>query len=182
MMGESEALKSISDLKKALSKLGMSREELKRLLKKIRECKSLKCQMAKACCDCRGKGENVSMEELKAFIESNCSSEEAAALLACSFPGQGGVSRGRGDAAMSWKQRELDFPHKFKSEELNNASPSTLKGSELVGRSAGAPTKGDIDISAPGTFSNTKISSRESSGFAIQPRYRKTVRKYFEQQ
>ena len=184
MMGERGELNNMSDLKEALSKLGMTREELKRLLKKIRECESVKCRMAREGCESRGKGEGegdgISMEELKAFVEANCSSEEAMALMACPFPGRGGISRGRGDAEMSWKQRELDFPHAFKSEKLNDASPPTMKDSVLVGRGSGAPKTGEVDVSAPGALTDARISSRDSSGFVVQPRYRGTVKSYFE--
>jgi hypothetical protein len=180
MLADAGGINNAEDVKKALSKLGLTRKELERLLKEIRKCESAKCRMGRAGECSIGAGRKASMEDLKAFLEANCSSENAAvALLLCARPGEGGISRGGCATAMSWRKRELDFPHEFKAERLNGAPPSSLDGSVLIGRDNAAPKKGDYEKSVPRGFSGGRITSRNSNGFAIQPRYRGIVRDYF---
>ncbi|MCK5843576.1 MAG: hypothetical protein KAG97_02640 [Victivallales bacterium] len=180
MLKNFEGKFSADNLKKLLSKLGLTRKKLERLLEKIRRCESAKCRMERHRLCSKGTGGKVSLDDLKAFIESNCSRETAAALIACAMPGNEGISRGRGDAEMSWRKRELDFSHEFKAVKLNSASSSDLKESVLIGRDRAAPEKGAFEKSSSGAFAEARVSKRNTNGFVVRPRYRGAVRDYFE--
>ena len=82
---------------------------------------------------------------------------------------------------MSWRKRELDFPHDFKSEMLNVSPPANLKNSVLVGRDSAAPRKGVFENGRSGVFSGATVTSGNSNGFVVRPRYRGSVRDYFKE-
>ncbi|MBN1675731.1 MAG: cell envelope integrity protein TolA [Kiritimatiellae bacterium] len=111
-----------------------------------------------------------------------CDKAGIAAALAGSMPGQGGVNRGRGDAPMTWTEGTSEQGARFKEQGLPPGKVATLKDSELVGLSAGAPSVTDEPIAArAGT-----LSAGDGHGAAhtqtVLPRHRGAVKRYFERE
>ena len=159
-------------LEQLMKKYGLTREQLQKLLKKLSQCKS---GNFKNCKNAR----YATLEELKNFIESNCSNPEAECLLLYLCNNAGGVNRGPGDAPMTWRKRELKFPHSFKDQQLPDSQLLDFKNSIVTGRSRGAPEKSPEGKSATSNLNKAKIKSQNSAGFVIQPRHRKSVKQYF---
>ena len=66
--------------------------------------------------------------------------EALASLDGGGLPGRGGISRGRGDAAMTWSQGVKKDDAAFKEKVLPPAAVASLKESRLAGVSVGDPT------------------------------------------
>ncbi|HDZ19910.1 MAG TPA: hypothetical protein ENH78_01270, partial [Phycisphaerae bacterium] len=67
-------------------------------------------------------------------------------------PGRGGVSRGRGDAAMTWRDPTSKENTAFEEQVLPPASLAAIRDSERIGLSTGAPTVAEAGPSAGGAL------------------------------
>ena len=65
---------------------------------------------------------------------------DIAAAIESGLPGRGGISRGRGDAAMTWQKDVNKGDAAFKEKVLPPAGVASLKKSRLAGISVGDPT------------------------------------------
>lgn len=119
---------------------------------------------------------------LKQMLAEGRSAKQAAAA-ACNQPGRGGISRGRGDAPMTWKDPTTDDGAKFTEQVLPPASLSQLKDSESVGVSVGAPELADPTAAhAGGALSGRETGDSSAQTQAVLPRHRGAVKRYFERQ
>lgn len=97
-------------------------------------------------------------------------------------PGRGGVSRGRGDAPLTWGDESSEEGIKFKESVL---PPGTLDKprDEVVGISVSAP---DVEPAEPGrrqgSRASTAASGDETWSRSVRPRHRSVVRRYFDEQ
>lgn len=101
-------------------------------------------------------------------------------LASSSRPGRGGISRGRGDAAMTWTGGTDRDGLEFKEKALPPGAVTSLKDAQLQAISIGNPesdqpsgdsTGGALDLSAAGSGSaRTQV---------ILPEHRKAVQRYF---
>lgn len=96
-------------------------------------------------------------------------------------PGRGGISRGRGDAAMSWKDGSEKNGAKFQAKALTPAALSSMKESRLSGISVGNPTaKKHFGGSAGGTLNASQAGGGEANAQLILPEHKKSVQRYFD--
>jgi len=95
------------------------------------------------------------------------------------LPGKGGVSRGRGDAALTWSGTTQPGNEKFKAEALPKASLQDLAHAKPIGVSYGAAEeKGNATVSA-GALGGAVAGISEARGHTVLPRHRGTVERYF---
>ncbi|MCX5685195.1 MAG: hypothetical protein NT049_16165 [Planctomycetota bacterium] len=184
----SEACKSGSlkpgqcgDLAKAL---GECREGLAESLKKLADAKLIDAELAGRCVGlmpAEGAGEG-----LAAFLKdaggenAGLSSLEQINLWLDGAPGRGGVTRGRGDAPMTWKDPSSKEGAEFKEEALAPGAGS-LKDSRLMGVSVGAPTVEAAGGPAKsGALNETPSGGGSANTRTVLPRHRGAVQRYFE--
>jgi Chromosome segregation ATPases len=185
----SEALSEA--LKEKLEKGELTPEDLEELAKALGECKGGKLsklrQLAnaklidpsalKAC-----EGECQINPDALAEILAKCEGEKSVGICLASGPrpSRGGISRGRGDAAMTWSNGTDREGLEFKEQALPPGAVASLKEAQLQAISVGNPesdqprgdsTGGGLDISTAGSGSaRTQI---------ILPEHRKAVQRYF---
>jgi len=123
--------------------------------------------------------------ELVDFLEENQGEGSIAELVEAwrntKKPGRGGVTRGRGDAAMTWSKGIDAKGAKFKPKALSPAAVAALKDGKLTGVSLGRPgeaTKRSDDGS--GALSGAAAGGGSAHTHVILPRHRGTVRRYFD--
>ena len=121
--------------------------------------------------------------DLLAFLEENmgeCDLCELLALWQQSVPGKGGVSRGRGDAPMTFGQSSSEEGVEFKELTLPPASVAALKESHLVGVSTAAPSVDtSTEAAKPGALADAAAGGGAARTQTILPRHRGAVRRYF---
>lgn len=105
-------------------------------------------------------------------------------IAQCTMAGKGGVTRGRGDAPLTWKdptaQENIDFSEKV----LTPSAFNGLADSELKGFSAAAPGLNDTGQSGD-TGQVLKAQKQTGGGAAkhtVLPRHRRVVERYFERE
>ncbi|MDX2033039.1 MAG: hypothetical protein SF339_20345 [Blastocatellia bacterium] len=119
---------------------------------------------------------------LAKYLKENARKQSIDELVSgwCENPGKTGVSRGRGDAAMTWSDGTSEKEAKFKEQALPPSSVAGLDESRLVGMSASAPT-----IDRTGAASHTVLGNAATGGGSahtqtILPRHKGAVKRYFE--
>ena len=129
-------------------------------------------------------GEGQDVEGLIDFLEENEGDGSIAELVEAwqrQGPGRGGVTRGRGDAEMTWSDGTSADGAKFKPKVLPPAAVASLKKSLLAGVSAGSPGKGGPRTAdAGGALSGATKGGGSAHAHAILPRHRRAVRRYFD--
>ena len=167
----------LEELSKALAEGG---EGLSQTLKELAEAGMIE-NMPREGPPCQG-GEGQG--ELVDFLKENQgegSIEELVEAWRSAMPGRGAVTRGRGDANMTWSKGTDAKGAKFKPQVLSPAAAATLKESKLTGVSLGKPneaTKRGDDGS--GALSGAAAGGGSAHTHVILPRHRGTVRRYFD--
>ena len=136
---------------------------------------------------CRGSGSCTNVQTCAAalaqLLDSNGPDAEAAACLAalCNTPGSGGISRGRGDAPLTWTDPSSREGAAFKDEALNPAHLPAADQARLEGLSAAAPEVADTPAPVTsGALLDTAAPARGGAPQApILPRHRETVTRFF---
>lgn len=195
----------------AAEKLGLSPEELKKMLEelkqscdasqlaqlqsKLSQCKGNMSQsvsnMAKMklidaellkMCEGAGKCDSKKLAEYLAKCQGNLAKfSECSGLCAGGIPGRGGISRGRGDAEMSWTDPSSTENINFREEILPPGEFANLKDSQVQGISIGDP--GDeqaIVDNATGALSGAAASGGTAVGGQILPGHKKIIKNYFQ--
>jgi len=94
--------------------------------------------------------------------------------------GNGGISRGKGDAALQYSGKTDELGVKFKEEILPPADVNAFKKAQSIGTAIAAP---NLDSSAVAPVGGTLDGAKSGGGNAfsqrILPRYRSTVKRYF---
>ena len=107
--------------------------------------------------------------------------DQLAAALLCNRPGRGGVTRGRGDAAMTWTDPSKREGTKFQEKVLPPGAVGSLKESRLVGVSVGDPTAAKPGGgSTGGALGSAQAGGGEGRSQTILPEHEKTVQRYFD--
>lgn len=91
-------------------------------------------------------------------------------------PGTGDVTRGRGDAPMTWKDETPEAGARFREQAL---PPGSLGESQLVGLSAAAPEPARRTAPAAGALGASGAGAQAYVA-PVLPRHRGAVRRYFE--
>ncbi len=150
--------------------------ESKKLSELRSKCKGGKCQGCPGCeagCTCSGPTD-------VACTCPNC--PNAGGQCAGGNPGSGGISRGRGDADLTWGDESTLENTKFKESVL---PPGMLDKprDEVVGITIAAPET-DVAGSAPRSAARatTAASGDETWKGTVRPRHRSVVKRYFDKQ
>ena len=159
-------------LAKRLSK--MTKEDLERMQKMVQ-----KGMCASGACNQAG-----SAESLKKFLAEHPGCTNLALCAGMSVcPGGSGVSRGPGVAPISWLGNTSEEGVSFKEEVLPSSRLTSFKNSELLGESFGAP---EVDVTAKGStggsLKNVKKSDSSATVYAVLPRHRKSVKRFFKRE
>lgn len=93
-------------------------------------------------------------------------------------PGQGGVSRGRGDAELTWGEESKGRTDQFEAKALDPAQSLDLEHSALLGVGAGAPNVAPEAESAGGA--DVQGSTGKSAWRRrLAPHHRQAVKDFF---
>lgn len=94
--------------------------------------------------------------------------------------GRGGVSRGRGDAGMTWTEGTSEKNAKFKEKALPPSSVAGLQDSQLLGLSETAPEVQKGNVAAHGALNSAAAGGGSAYTQTILPRHKGAVKRYFE--
>ncbi len=99
-----------------------------------------------------------------------------------SRPGRGGVSRGRGDAPMTWKDPSPEEGAKWRPQVLDPSSLAALRQSHLLGLTAADPgqLEPDAPIAAGAGLDPQPGGGGGATTHTLLPRHRGAVRRYFD--
>lgn len=111
--------------------------------------------------------------------------EGGEALAACfsgeGKPGRGGVSRGRGDAPLTWTDPASSAGIGFKDIKLTSASTPSLETAKPIGFSAAAPDATPVASAVqPGALAGAAPAPQAGRQAVILPRHRAAVDRYFQ--
>jgi DNA-binding MarR family transcriptional regulator len=165
-------------LKQIAAALRGSKQDLSKVLDKLHKAGLIDLETLKQCEAC-GQCNGAALAALLKECQGNQSVAEC--LAQCNNPGRGGVTRGRGDAPLTWGEKTSEEGVKFKEETLPPAALAALKESQLAGVSQGAPQveKGG-GPSRPGALQGAAAGGGSANTQLILPRHRGTVERYFE--
>ncbi len=182
--GTQEAIKSGAlkpeHLKEISQALGKNKSALNDKLAKLAKSGAINSNALKG----GAKANKRDSSRLAEFLKENArkmSVEECVAAW-CETPGNGDVSRGRADAAMTWTDGTSEKDAKFKENILPPSSVAGLNESELVGMSAAAPTVDKTAVAAHGALNRAASGGGSANTQTILPRHKGTVKRYFERQ
>lgn len=181
------------ELAEALRDGNLTDEQLQALAKALKDCKA--CEKARLMKLIQAR--LVDVKELRrcekagecdkdALIAALCEGKDCDTAIACSLacngrPGRGGITRGRGDAAMTWQQDVNKGDAEFKENVLPPAAAASLKESRLVGISVGDPTSDKPGSgSSGGALGKAQAGGGEARTQVILPEHEKTVQRYFD--
>ncbi|MFA7236622.1 MAG: hypothetical protein WC058_07145 [Phycisphaeraceae bacterium] len=97
-------------------------------------------------------------------------------------PGSGGISRGRGDADLTWQNPRNTDNTSIQSHTLPPATLAAMKDSQQIGLSAGAPQQEETESSTGGALDATAAGGGEANTAVILPAHRNAVERYFQRQ
>lgn len=190
---ESQALADSlsSDLQDACRRGEFSAEQLRDLAKALGNCKA--CQRGKILkmidaklidadqlilCDKACQCDEAAL--VAALCECKDGKEFAAALDGDGLPGRGGITRGRGDAAMTWSQGVNKGDAAFKEKVLPPSAVASMKESRLAGVSVADPTAAKPGGgSTGGALTAAAAGGGAAHSQIILPEHEKTVQRYF---
>ncbi len=191
----------------ALEEAGISPEAWKELLAKIQsgqlsegECTQMQ-QILGQCGQCQGgkigrlvdarlldgkfmklceKAGECDPEALLAYL-SQCEGMTPGDCQAlCQLPGKGGVTRGRGDAALTWKDETQTADMGFKEAVLPPGSLASLRDSQIQGVSIGDPgTEEPLGPSGSGALAGASATGGTARTHTVLPVHRNSVNNYF---
>ena len=169
---------SLEQLAAQLREAGMCREAQLKRLGELRLVDASACRGGGSCTNAQ-----ACAAALTQMIEGSGPDAEAAACLAalCNTPGAGGLSRGRGDAPLTWTDPASREGAGFKDESLTTTRMPAADQARLEGLSAVAPEVADTP--APATSGALLETAAPASGGSPQapilPRHRETVTRFF---
>jgi len=148
-------------------------------IKRLCSGKMLRPSVLKKCRSCSKCSKGKLAEYLKKCNSKRCNFL-AQSLCACNLPCNGSVSRGRGDASMTYKARAsnangMTFQDHFLPEGFINGREESM----LLEESFAAPSSKDGEISISGSLKNVKSGQSASYRHAVLPKHKKIIRQYF---
>jgi hypothetical protein len=161
----------LKDISKALSQ---NRSTSDRKLSKLNEKRLIDLKS-------RAEAEIRDNSGLARFLQENAQRMSVDDAVAAWYErqGRGGISRGRGDAAMTWTDGTSEKNAKFKERELPPSFAAGLKDSQLVGLSASEPTV-QKTLSAHGALIDAAKGGGSAHTATILPRHKGVVKRYFD--
>ena len=128
-----------------------------------------------------GEGSGGDGEGLAEFLAANMGESGDAKKLAQSWC-KGGISRGRGDAELTWTAKASEAEGvDFQPEALPPAELEAMRESRRVGLSAATPER-DAEAAAAvaGSLADTASTGGSATRQVVLPRHRKTMERYFD--
>jgi hypothetical protein len=176
LLSQLEGLKK-EDLEKLLGAIQFNKNSLGKTLTNLA---NLKLIDAKKLSECKNAGKCPNPDALAAFLCNSTNQCDSFSMLAISYC-RGGISRGRGDAPMTWKEETSDQGAKFKEESLPAAT--RLSDSRFVGVSRSAPElSGDSVVAEQGALAQTASGGGSSHSQVVLPRHKQTVQRFFKRE
>jgi len=180
------------ELQEQLKNGTLDQEQLAELAKKLGECKQ--CNLSRIGKLASGRMIDPSrLSELngkfqidpdalaKLLCECKGSKEVQACLLACNKPGRGGVTRGRGDAAMTWTDGSSRDEMQFKEKALPPGAIASLKDARLQGISKADPTsETPHPVNAGGALDAGNAGRGSARTQVVLPEHKRVVQRYFD--
>jgi len=168
--------KELEEMKKVLEKYRSRKLESLRRLSGMR---LLKSSVLKKCRSCSKSGSKKLAEYLKkcGLKQGNCT---GAGRSCCLQPGQGGVSRGRGDAPMSYKalgsnESGVNYTDIVLPEGYIDGTEESI----LLGESFAVPDADDGEHSESGNLTGVRAGQSGSYKHTVLPKHKKIIRQYF---
>ncbi|HJQ37935.1 MAG TPA: hypothetical protein VKB93_12425 [Thermoanaerobaculia bacterium] len=181
-----------ADLRDAISKGQLTKEQLRQLEQALRNQKGkLRSSMAKLqkaglidaktlkACENATNGGNGSGGGLAQFLRENAGKQGFSNAIGEWVQGTPGRDRGRGDAPMFFGE-EAREDGAFKEQTLPPATAASLSNSQTVAVSAATPNANDSERSRGGALTNAQAGSGSAITTAVLPRHRGTVERFFE--
>lgn len=176
---------TMEGLEQLLNSQQLTQKQLEALLKKLKE---------RGLCDKKGNsncngGKTVmitqeNFEDLMKMLDEESKGKggkcSMSYMMMLCLGGKGGINRGRGDAPMTWSDKEINRDDvKFKELTLPADAVNSLKRSKLLGVSYGeAKAQPDAKIST-GHLSGVKVKGTKTNRFILMPKHRTVIKKYF---
>jgi hypothetical protein len=135
---------------------------------------------------CRGGGSCTNASACSASLakllgEDSAAADAAQTLVAmCNKPGSGGVSRGRGDAMLTWSDPSTKENASFKEQSVKSGWLPDVKQSQLQGLSSSAPevSAGTAAV-VPGALGASGKAFGATPQALVLPRHREAVKRFF---
>jgi hypothetical protein len=164
---------SKDQLKQLANALKQQQGEMSKRLGKLKDSSLIDLKTLKQC-EKAGKCDSSGLADFLKENEGNMTVKEMMEEW-----GRGGVDRGRGDAPMTWSDPSSERGAKFK-EQVLPSSLSSLKDSELIGRSTGAPGVEKNGAQQSGALRGAAVGGGSAYTQTVLPRHRGAVNRYFE--
>lgn len=187
-------LKKLNAANKSGQCPNLSPKDLRRLAKSLKACNGdIQKQIARLCkanllsgewkkrCCGKGKKDGKAAAALLAYLaQQNPELSATLATVCLGIPGQGGLSRGRGDAPLTWSDGTDETGVSYKAQWLPDTQPPDLNQSRLLGVSHATPKTNDAPTPITGgTLANARAGGGSAATSPILPRHRRTVRNFF---
>ncbi|MBI1373203.1 MAG: hypothetical protein GC159_10770 [Phycisphaera sp.] len=126
-------------------------------------------------------------EGLSKFLAENAGSMSMQGMMRSwqesGRPGKGGITRGRGDAPLTWKDPTNEQGAGFKEEVLPASAFNQAKDSQLIGVSSSAPKVAeDKGPDAASALNGASAGGGSANKQAVLPRHRQAVERYFKRE
>jgi hypothetical protein len=160
-------------MEKLMSALQFNKDALGKTVGKLAALKMIDPSMLGKC---NSAGQCKNPGALAEFLSSCTNGTESAELMI--FYCRGGVSRGRGDAMMTWKDESSADGAKFKEEAL--PASAHLSDAQFIGVSKAAPELSGAEVQAGhGALDNAVASGGSAHSQVILPEHKQAVQKFF---
>ncbi len=179
------------ELAQALQTQTLSPEQLKELSECLKKCNGQKLETMCKLCDaslvdfemlnrCKGVASDAEAS-LRAFLDEEGEGAEALSIAAqCGLPGQGGISRGRGDAPLTWTDGTDESGVGFVEETLPAGALGGIEKSKLIGITRGAPETSETAVATPGgALEETAAGGGAAHKQRVLPQHKQAVMRYF---
>jgi len=179
------------ELSKACKNMSLTPEQLKELAKALSQCKAGQKDMLSKLSEAK----MINPEMLKQLKEGNKTGNAALAqflqsqgqmamlsMMQVMQKGKPAVSRGRGDAPMTWSDGTKEEGAAFKEKTISPAALSDIKKSKLVGIGNSVPEENKQPVTASGALSDTPAGSGSAHKHVILPRHTRAVQNYFQRE
>jgi hypothetical protein len=167
------------DLKKLLAAIKNNKEKLGECIGKL---SSLKLIDPSKLGECNKAGSCPNPAALAAFLCKECSGTNNLAALVKSYC-RGGVSRGRGDAPITWKDPSSFDGTKTKDQVLPTGTMSGMENAQFVGISRSAPEVTGVDETAgQGALGAGQAGGGSAQVHQVLPRHKGAVKRFFKRE
>ncbi len=166
-------------MRELLRALQGNKDKLGECLNKLANLKLIDPKLLEAC---KAAGQCPNPAGLAAFLAENGAELDSVLMVAQSY-GKGGVSRGRGDAPLTWTDPSDETGMKFKDAALPMGPLSGLKDAQLVGISRSAPeVTGDKETTSGGALAGAEAGGGAANVQQLLPRHKGAVQRFFKRE